>query len=101
MSSVRGSQCLHQAELFPLSSGPAGGHQGGSPCKLEKTRTVNKHAADELLQSLTRVLVIQWRPGELYVLTNSLTLSHCLLISLLCWDNVQNHSRLYKRECLE
>lgn len=36
MSSVRGSQCLHQAELFPLSAGPAGGLQGGSPCELEK-----------------------------------------------------------------
>lgn len=63
----------------------------------------NKHATDELLQVQTHI----YPSPNTYIVCLSggqekfmclLTLSHCLLITLQCLDNVQNHRRLYKRE---
>lgn len=77
MSSVRGSQCLHRAELFPPSSGPAGGHQGSSACKLEKQALLTNVMLISFLSvqpinsySKHSSYLSQWWPGEVYVLTD-------------------------------
>lgn len=85
-------------ELFPLSSGPAGGHQGSSPCKLKKQACYwwASASTDSHIPSPNTYIVCLSGGQEKFMCL--LTLSHCLLITLQCLDNVQNHRHLYKRE---
>lgn len=83
------------------------GASGQLCLQARKTSTVNKRDADKLSLSTTHKFLLQTLKLSVSVVARRslcaywLTLSHRLLITLLCWDNVQNHRLLYKPECPE